>query len=98
MNWDKHKQTIVEALNAKGGNIYWTSEDLADVIIEALKNEPIECSPYITQDGYDSGQAFVCEQHKVWDQVIGEDGRQTYNVTLEMFKQLVADHKEKFDG
>lgn len=53
------------------------------------------CEPHITQDGYDSGQLFVCAQHNVSEPVLGADGRQTYEVTLPMFQRLVAEHHRK---
>lgn len=49
------------------------------------------CEPFITQDGYDSGQAFECPVHRVREPVM-VNGRQTYEVTLAMFQRLVAEH------
>jgi hypothetical protein len=51
------------------------------------------CEPYITQDGYDSGQVFVCPTHDVYEPVMGDDGRQTYEVTLPAFQRLVDEHR-----
>ena len=51
----------------------------------------VPCKPYITQDGYDSGQAFVCPVHDVYEPVM-VDGRQTYEVTLALFQRLVDEH------
>ena len=50
------------------------------------------CEPHITQDGYDDGQLFVCTAHGVSEPVLGENGHQTYEVTLPMFQRLVTEH------
>ena len=70
---------------------------LADDLGVRLLDDPraendAPCEPYITQDGYDRGQAFVCPIHDVFEPVIGENGRQTYEVTLARFQSLVAEH------
>lgn len=46
---------------------------------------------YVTQDGYDSGQLFVCDEHGVSEPVMA-GGRQSYSVTLDQMIELLYEH------
>jgi len=39
MDWEKIREVLIHVLEEKGGNIYWTSEDIADAQIAALKEQ-----------------------------------------------------------
>jgi hypothetical protein len=51
----------------------------------------MNCNPYITQDGYDSGQLFCCDTHDTREPVM-VNGEQTYEVTLPLMQALVRAH------
>lgn len=69
-----------------------------------FKRDISVCDPYLTQDGYDSGQVMICNKHQTETRPMYDGGlyrgeyplSQSYDVTLSEFKKMVKAHRKEF--